>query len=102
VGQLVNAERFDLKHGMLCLTNQAVTIEPKQFFRDRLQLEPTVVLNVAGGATNQGLIEGSRILSAALITRDCEIRAETGNSLTFTGAIASKGDPTPRRLRRSC
>jgi T5SS/PEP-CTERM-associated repeat protein len=94
VGQLINAPLLDLKRGTFNLTDQAVTVGVGGLFGDRLRLKSDLILNVDQGTTNNGLIYGSGILGGPLNnTAAGEIRAEAGNTLTFTGSAAdNSGD----------
>ena len=82
-GQLVNPQFLQVQSGTVDVTNQAVTIAPGA----QLDLATNATINYTLGISNQGLITGDGHLGGTMQnTATGEIRADSGKTLTLTGA----------------
>ena len=84
-GEIVNAERLNLRSGKLGITNQAVTVGLGGTF-ESLDVAQHLTVNATQGITNYGLVTGDGTIGGQFVNAPGgELRAQAGRSLLLTG-----------------
>ena len=79
-----------LNSGTINITNQPISVQSGGVLGDTLDVAANMTINVTQGLTNYSLVSGDgRIGGPFVNAAGAEIRAESGRSLTFTGAPVS-------------